>query len=45
MTNQFKKVKEYYITGKWSKKWVYNAVGKLITAEQYKDIVGEPYIK
>ena len=45
MSKQFEKIKRYYETGKWSKKWVHDAVGKLISAEEYETIVGEPYVK
>jgi uncharacterized XkdX family phage protein len=40
----FDRVKMYYDKGLWSKERVYNVVGKVITAEEYKEITGEPYI-
>lgn len=40
----FDKVKMYYDKGLWSKERVYNVVGKVITAEEYEEITGEPYI-
>jgi len=41
--NWFEKVKFYYDKGLWSKERVYNVVGKVITAEEYEEITGEPY--
>lgn len=41
--NWFEKVKFYYDKGLWSKERVYNVVGKVITAEEYEQITGEPY--
>ena len=40
----FDRVKMYYDEGLWSKERVYNVVGKVITAEEYEEITGEPYI-
>jgi uncharacterized XkdX family phage protein len=40
----FDRVKMYYDKGFWSKERVYNVVGKVITAEEYEEITGEPYI-
>jgi len=40
----FERVKMYYDKGLWSKERVYNVVGKVITAEEYEEITGEPYI-
>jgi len=40
----FERVKIYYDKGLWSKERVYNVVGKVITAEEYEEITGEPYI-
>ena len=40
----FDRVKLYYDKGLWSKERVYNVVGKVITAEEYEEITGEPYI-
>lgn len=44
-SNKFDVVKGYYDSGMWSKKAVKNAVVKSwITAEEYAEIVGEPYV-
>ena len=40
----FDRVKMYYDKGLWSKERVYNVVGKVITAEEYEEITGDPYI-
>lgn len=41
---KFEKVKRYYDEGLWNKQMVANAVMKAwITAEEYEEIVGEPY--
>lgn len=41
---KFNKVKNYYDKGLWNKKMVHDAVVKgWITAEEYEEIVGEPY--
>ncbi len=40
----FDRVKIYYDKGLWSKERVYNVVGKVITAEEYEEITGWPYI-
>lgn len=43
-SKMFEKIKNWYLTGAWSKEWVYNAVGKgKITAEGYREITGEVY--
>ena len=40
----FEKIKRYYDEGLWTKAQVRQAVKKgKITAEQYEEIVGEPY--
>lgn len=40
----FEKIKRWYEEGLWTKTMVRNAVRKgKITAEQYEQIVGEPY--
>ena len=39
----FEKVKNYYDNGIWNEARVYNAVGKWITAEEYKEITKEDY--
>ena len=44
--NRFEKVKLYYEKGLWDKSRVRNAVVKgWITAEEYENIIGEPYEK
>jgi hypothetical protein len=43
-SKNFEKVKNYYLNKLWNKKRVYNAVGKWITAEEYEEITGEPYV-
>lgn len=43
MSKNFEKVKKYYDTGAWNKARVYNAVGKWITEEEYREITGEDY--
>ena len=41
---KFELVKSYYDSGQWKKKAVKNAVAKgWITADEYFEIVGEPY--
>lgn len=42
-SKNFDKVKNYYKDGLWGKKWVWDAVGRWITAEEYEEITGEPY--
>ena len=42
-SKMFEKIKAWYASGVWSKQWVYNAVGKKITAEEYEEITGEVY--
>ena len=44
MSKKFEEVKRFYDTKQWGKKAVKNAVVKhWITAEEYKEIVGEDY--
>lgn len=44
-SKNFEKVKSYYESGMWGKKAVHNAVLKeWITAKEYEEIVGEPYV-
>lgn len=45
MSKNYEKVRTYYQIGQWDIDKVYNAVGKWITAEEYEEITGEPYIK
>ena len=42
-SKNFDKVKYYYDHGNWSKERVREAVGKWITEEEYREIVGEDY--
>ena len=42
-SKNFEKVKNYYDNEIWSEIRVYNAVGKWITAEEYKEITGKEY--
>lgn len=42
-SKNFEKVKKYYKMGMWSEKQVHDAVPKLITAEEFEEIVGKPY--
>jgi hypothetical protein len=42
-SKNFEKVKKYYDNKLWSKKRVWDAVGRWITAEEYKEITGEDY--
>lgn len=44
-SKNFEKVKKFYKMGIWSEKMVWNAVGKWITREEYKEITGEDYSK
>lgn len=45
MSKKFKTVKNFYDRGLWSKKRVHDAVVKSwITAEEYKEIIGEEYV-
>lgn len=44
-SEKFYLVKGYYDSGEWKKKAVKNAVKKnWITAAEYEEIVGEPYV-
>lgn len=40
-SKMFEKIKYWFIHGLWTKKQVYNAVPKLITEEEYNEIIGE----
>ena len=42
-SKNFAKVERYYRMGMWSEAQVRNAVPKLITAEEFEEIVGKPY--
>ena len=43
MSKNFGKVKGYYDVGLWSIGMTRNAVGRWITAEEYKEITGQDY--
>lgn len=40
---KFEKVKGYYDDGLWNKKMVMNAIGKWITDDEAREILGEEY--
>ena len=42
-SKNFEKVRTYYDRGMWSVERVRSAVGKWITAAEYKEITGESY--
>ena len=42
-SKNYEKVKGYFDAGRWSLDRVHSAVGKWITAEEYKEITGEDY--
>lgn len=44
-SKNYEKVKKFYKMGIWSEKMVWNAVGKWIISEEYKEITGEDYSK
>lgn len=43
MSKKFEQIRYWYAVDMWSKEKVKNAVGRLITAEEYKEITGEDY--
>ena len=43
MSKNYGKVEDYYKTGRWSIAMVRNAVGRWITAEEFKEITGQDY--
>lgn len=43
-SKKFKTVKRYYHARVWTKKMVWNAVDRWITADEYQEITGEPYM-
>ncbi|MCY8123248.1 XkdX family protein [Bacillus spizizenii] len=45
MVDWFSDIKYFYEKNLWTKKQVYDVVGKRITPEQYKEITGEDYIE
>jgi len=45
-SRMFEKINHFYnevVPALWTKDMVYDAVPKLITAEEYEEITGEPY--
>lgn len=44
-SKKFKQVKGYYDNGLWTKRMVYNAVGRWITAEEYEELTGEEFVE
>lgn len=44
-SKNYEKVKKFYKMGIWSKKMAWNAVGKWITQDEYKEITGKDYSK
>lgn len=42
-SENFEKVKSHYDRGLWNKERVHKAVGRWITATEYKEITGEDY--
>lgn len=45
MIDWFSDIKYFYEKNLWTKKQVYDVVGKRITPEQYKEITGDDYIE
>lgn len=43
-SKNFNKVKNFYDNKLWSRVRVWNAVGRWITADEYEEILGEPYV-
>lgn len=43
MSDKFQLVKDYYDKGLWNKQKVYNAVGRWINKDEYKEITGDEY--
>lgn len=39
----FKKIKTWYEKGLWTKDMVFAAVPRMITADEYEEITGDPY--
>lgn len=44
MSKNYELVKGYYNDRLWNEKMVWNAVGRWITAEEYKLITGKDYV-
>ena len=40
----FSKVKNWFVKKLWTKDMVFSAVPKMITADEYEEIVGEEYV-
>ena len=40
----FEKISRWYSQGLWSEQKVHDAVPKLITAEEYEEITGDPFV-
>lgn len=45
MSKNFNKVKDFYTAKLWPINWVWNAVDKWITADEYREITGKIYKK
>ena len=43
MSKNYNKVKRFYSAGRWSLVMVRNAVGRWITADEFKEITGQNY--
>ena len=43
-SKMFDKIKNWFDKGLWDITKVYDAVPKLITAEEFEEITGEPYV-
>lgn len=44
-SKNYEKVKKFYKMGIWSEKMAWNAVGKWIAPDEYKEITGKDYSK
>lgn len=45
MSKNYDRVKEFYSAGLWSEGMVWNAVGRWITGDEFRDITGKEYEK
>lgn len=45
MSKNFEKVKSFFEARLWPLSWVINAVDKWITADEFREITGEKYVK
>lgn len=43
MSKNFDKVKTFYVAELWPLSWVWNAVGKWITVDEYREITGKEF--